>query len=243
MNRSQQRGHEWLATQGFNLQAVMRADQWPQRLRQSMEACQVSLESTRRFVMLGAGGRLLWQQSGGDLTDSDDPLDTFSVNAVGRVVTEYWGGGEVEILYPGSLPVPLQQLGVFAGWSHVSPLGIGINTGFGTWFAYRALFALDSPLQETVPLASQGAPCDRCVEKPCRSACPAGAVRLETSFDLDRCVSHRLKSASSCADRCHARLACPVGQDWRYDEDQLVYHGQRSLASLRAWREEQSDSN
>lgn len=243
MNRSQQRGHEWLATQGFNLQAVMRADQWPQRLRQSMEECQVSLESTRRFVMLGAGGRLLWQQSGGDLTDRDHPLDTFSVNAADRVVTEYWGGGEVEILYPGSLPVPLQQLGVFAGWSHVSPLGIGINTGFGTWFAYRALFALDGPLQETVPLASQGAPCDRCVEKPCQSACPAGAVRLEKSFDLDRCVSHRLKSASSCADRCLARLACPVGQDWRYDEDQLVYHGQRSLASLRAWREEQSDSN
>ena len=205
MNLSQQRGHEWLATQ------------------------------------LGAGGRLLWQHLGGDLTDSGHPLDTFSVNAAGRVVTEYWGGGEVEILYPGPIPVPLQQLGVFAGWSHVSPLGIGINTEFGTWFAYRALFALDNPLQEPVPLASQGTPCDRCEEKPCRSACPAGAVRLHKSFDLDRCVSHRLKSASSCADRCLARLACPVGQDWRYDEDQLVYHGRRSLASLRAWREEQSD--
>ena len=243
MNLSQQRGHEWLATQGFNLQAVMRADQWPQRLRQSMEDCQVNIESTRRFVMLGAGGSLLWQRLGGDLTDSGHPLDTFSVNAAGRVVTEYWGGGEVEILYPGPILVPLQQLGVFAGWSHVSPLGFGINTEFGTWFAYRALFALDNPLQETAPLASQGTPCDRCVEKPCRSACPVGAVRLHKSFDLDRCVSHRLKSASSCADRCLARLACPVGQDWRYDEDQLVYHGQRSLASLRAWREEQSDSN
>ena len=77
MNLSQQRGHEWLATQGFNLQAVMRADQWPQRLRQSMEDCQVNIESTRRFVMLGAGGRLLWQQRGGDLTDSGHPLDTF----------------------------------------------------------------------------------------------------------------------------------------------------------------------
>ena len=241
MNRSQQRGHEWLATQGFNLQAVMRADQWPQRLRQSMEDCGVSLESTRRFVMLGAGGRLLWRQSGGDLTDSDHPLDTFSVNAAGRVVSEYWGGGEVEMLYPGSLPVPLQQLGVFAGWSHVSPLGMGINTGFGTWFAYRALFALDSPLQVTVPRASQGAPCDRCVEKPCRSACPAVAVRLEKSFALDRCVSYRLESDSSCADRCLARLACPVGQDWRYDENQLVYHGRRSLDALRAWREQTSD--
>jgi len=241
MNLSQQRGHEWLATQGFNLQAVMRADQWPQRLRQSMEDCQVNIESSRRFVMLGAGGRLLWEQLGSDLTDSDHPLDTFSVNAAGRVVTEYWGGGEVEILYPGPILVPLQQLGVFAGWSHVSPLGIGINTEFGTWFAYRALFALDNPLQETVPLASQGTPCDRCVEKPCRSACPAGAVRLHKSFDLDRCVSHRLKSASSCADRCLARLACPVGQDWRYDEDQLVYHGRRSLDGLRAWREQKSD--
>ena len=132
MNLSQQRGHEWLATQGFNLQAVMRADQWPQRLRQSMEDCQVNIESTRRFVMLGAGGSLLWQQSGDDLTDSGHPLDTFSVNAAGRVVTEYWGGGEVEILYPGSLPVPLQQLGVFAGWSHVSPLrslALGLRTG------------------------------------------------------------------------------------------------------------------
>ena len=241
MNLSQQRGHEWLATQGFNLQAVMRADQWPQRLRQSMEDCEVNIESTRRFVMLGAGGSLLWQQLSGDVTDSGHPLDTFSVNAAGRVVTEYWGGGDVEILYPGPTPVPLQQLGVFAGWSHVSPLGIGINTGFGTWFAYRALFALDNPLQETVPLASQGTPCDRCVEKPCRSACPAGAVRLHKSFDLDRCVSHRLEFASSCADRCLARLACPVGQDWRYDEDQLVYHGRRSLASLRAWREQKSD--
>ena len=241
MNRSQQRGHEWLATQGFNRQAGMRAAQWPQRLRQSMEDCGASLESTRRFVMLGAGGRLLWRQSGGDLTDSDHPLDTFSVNAAGRVVSEYWGGGVVEMLYPGSLPVPLQQLGMFAGWSHVSTLGMGINTGFGTWFAYRALFALDSPLQETVPLASQGSPCDRCVEKPCRSACPAVAVRLEKSFALGRCVSYRLESASSCADRCLARLACPVGQDGRYDENQLAYHGRRSLDTLRAWREQTSD--
>jgi hypothetical protein len=206
-----------------------------------MEDCQVNIESTRRFVMLGAGGSLLWQQLGDDLTNSGHPLDTFSVNAAGRVVTEYWGGGDVEILYPGPTPVPLQQLGVFAGWSHVSPLGIGINTGFGTWFAYRALFALDNPLQETVPVASHGTPCDQCVEKPCRSACPAGAVRLHKPFDLDRCVSHRLEFASSCADRCLARLACPVGQDWRYDEDQLVYHGRRSLDALRAWCEQKSD--
>lgn len=174
---------------------------------------------------------------------SVDPVDVFAMNAAMHVVTECWGARDPEILYPGPRPVPLQRLGEFMGWSSKSLLGLGIHQRYGTWFAYRALFAVDCTLQPTQPGVAPASPCDDCLEQPCRGACPVGAVRADAPFALDACLSYRLRPASPCADRCFARLACPIGSDWRYEEEQMAYHGQRALDSLRKWHSRKPNPN
>ena len=235
MNTSQKKGHDWLLSQGFNLQAVLCPQQWPQSIEKAMRECEVEISPARRFVLLGAAGSRLWQLANPLSAAMADPLDDFSVNAAAHVVAHHWGGGDIEILYPGERLVPLQQLGSFVGWSSGSPLGLGIHLQFGTWFAYRVLFATDAALDQMATAVSPRSPCLDCDETPCQTACPAAAVRPGGVFDLDACVAQRLRVASPCAQRCLARLACPAGQSWHYAEEQLSYHGRRSLDSLKQW--------
>jgi len=61
VNTSQKKGHDWLLSQGFNLQAVLCPQQWPQSIEKAMRECEVEISPARRFVLLGAAGSRLWQ--------------------------------------------------------------------------------------------------------------------------------------------------------------------------------------
>ncbi len=67
------------------------------------------------------------------------------------------------------------------------------------------------------------------------AACPAGAVTLETGFDVDACSVYRIGEESPCADKCLARLACPVGTEHTYGEAQMRHHYASGLESIRRW--------
>jgi epoxyqueuosine reductase len=200
-----------------------------------MSASGVPLDAYRRLVLIGHGGRRMWEAVQAQGMQPADPIDDYSTARAQRFISAYLDGAPHLWLYPNTAYlIPLQQLGEAAGWSHPSPIGSGISPLYGVWFAYRAAFLIDAdlPLVHEEPASS---PCASCLEKPCISACPVGAVRLE-SFDIDACVQHRLLPQSPCADRCLARLACPYFPQHRYSEPQIQYHYGRSLEALRAWR-------
>ena len=75
-------------------------------------------------------------------------------------------------------------------------------------------------------------PCASCDRRPCVAACPANALTGE-DFDLDACLHWRMAPASTCADTCLARLACPVGAEHRYDAAQIRHSYGCSLDMLR----------
>jgi len=68
-------------------------------------------------------------------------------------------------------------------------------------------------------------PCDRCSDKPCLAACPAGAVTRDR-FDVPACRTFLgSEGEGTCMDGgCLARNACPVGVDYRYAPEQLRFH-------------------
>ncbi|MDP6138090.1 MAG: hypothetical protein QGI25_17485 [Arenicellales bacterium] len=227
-------GHEWLDSLGFQIRAVLDPSCSPSALWDEFGRLGIDLTSNARLVLLAMGGTRLWNRIQKRVKTGADPFDTFAIYAANQVSSEYWGCDQIELLYPGSLAVPLQRLGRFAGCSYPSPIGVDLHPVYGPWFAYRAVFLIHAELQLT-ELESGGSPCESCADKPCVAGCPVGAVSLADGIDLGRCIEHRLLPRSGCADRCRSRLMCPVGKKWQYGESQLAYHGNRSLVSLTRW--------
>jgi epoxyqueuosine reductase len=132
----------------------------------------------------------------------------------------------------GDAPFPVTRLGERAGWSHRSPLGLGIHPRFGLWFAYRGVVLLDVELP-TVREATTTSPCAGCAERPCVAACPPGAVGGPSGLDLVACVGERERAGAACGGGCLARAACPVGAEHRYSDEQAAHHQRFGTAWLR----------
>jgi len=231
------RVENWLRIRGFDLFAVMDPARWPEPLRESFRTLDINLPMDARIVLLGSVGRTLWEIVRRDHWQDSDPIDRYSIRIVEELRELHWHGQKIEWLHPGPCPIPIQRLCRQAGWSHPSLLGLDIHAQFGTWFACRAVIVVSRSI-ECTPRESSRSPCESCVEKPCRSHCPSGAVTDIEAFGLMACGSYRLAKESNCAHLCLSRLACPIGTSQRYSDVQLDYHGALSLASLQAVREQ-----
>lgn len=184
-----------------------------------------------QLILIGHAGRRLWQCVKAAAMPGDHPIDDYTVRTIAQVFSEHFAEQTYRILYPGDAPVGLQQLGQLAGWHQPSPFMVGIDSEWGSWFAYRAAILADTDFLPFLPV-DRGNPCLSCIERPCVTACPAGALE-SSGFSLAKCIAYRKQPASSCQFTCQARLACPVGSAHRYDEDQIRHSYGRSLDALR----------
>lgn len=240
MNEAFSHGVERLRANGFDLLAVFNSAELPQSLYSAIVALGVEPARYQRLVLLGNSGGRMWdalKRFVGTVSsaETDHPVDQFSILNVEQVVRDDWGGAAIEIIYPGEPSVSLQQIGRLAGWHHDSPLGVGINSAHGLWFAYRVAFLIDAAL----PLAHEAqstSPCASCEDHACAAACPAGAVRYAAPFAWDSCISFALADDSPCQAACLAREACPVATQDRYSREQISYHYRRATAAIRKYR-------
>lgn len=227
-------GVKFLADNGLNMISVSSCIDLPDQTVGIIASSGIPLANYRQLVLIGHGGRLLWEKMHSTDLDNKDPVDHFSGSITRQFIRDYLDNAAVLWLYPDSrYSVPLQQLGEAAGWCSPSPLGLGISADYGLWFAYRALFLINSNLPMTSALPHLS-PCNRCAQQPCITACPPEAAQKER-LNMALCARHRLAPHSSCADRCLSRLACPVHPEHRYEPEQIQYHYQVSLATLRHW--------
>ncbi len=208
----------------------------------TMESLVVRHRRYSRLVVVGHVGATLWGLlQGKDLlhTSPNTAFDDYSRLKVREFCSDVLGGANYRLLYPSDFSVPLQHWGSLLGWSHPSPLGLGIHPKYGLWFAYRAAFLVDAPLPVT-PTVMTSSPCETCTNKPCVAACPPQALTAASIPNVQACSAFRLEDSSPCASTCLARYACPVGRDYRYPRTQMKFHAQKSLEMLRRWYSEDS---
>lgn len=211
---------------GFLLRAVFDVAGFPEHVRATLgEASRF-----RQLILIGHGGRTLWECVKVAGLQSEHPIDDFTRATVGRWLAEQLPGVAHELIYPGDGPVGLQALGRLAGWHHDSPFRVGINAEWGSWFAYRAVVLADSDLPPTVPMAGES-PCASCSAQPCVSACPADALS-DADFSLQKCIAYRRQPDSRCRITCVARTSCPVRPEHRYDDAQIAHSYSRSMAMI-----------
>lgn len=200
----------------------------------TMRAALNAAPNEKQLILLGHGGRKLWSKLQAARPDSDDPIDDYTRLTVDRVLGQILPPSAYRIVYPGTGPIGLQALGALAGWHHPSPFAIGMDAEWGSWFAYRAVILANSDFALS-PTVDRGNPCLNCQDRPCLSACPAGACG--TPFALDACMDERLLANSPCRHNCLARRACPVGREHAYDAAQMAHSYARSLAMIAEWRQ------
>lgn len=220
---------DFLDSAGLNRQHVFNLAGLPDNIRATLG----DTAGYRQLILIGHGGRRLWEcvQAGG--IGGEHPIDDYCVRTVSRWFAETMPGIRFAILYPGEAPVGLQALGKLAGWHQASPFMLGIDGEWGTWYAYRAVVLADSRF---LPFsgADRSFPCTNCADQPCITACPGDAM-AGGRFSLTRCADYRLRAGSACAYGCLARSACPVGAEHRYADDQMRHVYGQSLAMLRQY--------
>ncbi|QDZ26813.1 hypothetical protein [Noviherbaspirillum sp. UKPF54] len=204
---------------GLNRQAVFDLDALPTDIAAAVAASCTPGRSYRQLILIGHAGRKLWQSVTAAGIASDDPIDDFTV----RTVRQWFAGSlaqhAYDILYPGTQAIGLQRLGQLAGWHHASPFMVGIDSEWGSWYAYRALVVADTRFEPTRPVRGVH-PCATCQHRVCVTSCPAGALSGE-QFDLAKCVAYRKREGSQCRATCLARISCPVGSSHRYCDAQI----------------------
>ena len=223
-----------LAAEGLNLQAVFDLASLPDDVLASLALDAGERGRYTQLLLIGHRGRQLWQTLQARGMAGEHPIDDFSR---ARATQLFAPGGALaghrfRVLFPSQQPVGLRHLGELAGWHHDSPFRVGVHANWGSWFAYRAVVVTDTALPVT-PRLQTASPCDSCSDRPCVSACPAGA--LAPDFDLSACLNHRKQPDSPCLDRCLARNACPVGAEHRYTEAQTSYHYLQSMPAIRKY--------
>ncbi|MDD2924452.1 hypothetical protein [Rhodoferax sp.] len=185
----------------------------------------------RQLILFGHAGRRLWECVQAEGIHSAHPIDDYSVRTVQAWLAQALPQARARVLFPGAGRIGLQRLGAIAGWHRAAPFMVGIDSVWGSWFAYRCAILTDTTLPASAPV-DNGYPCDSCVDKPCISACPAGAL-ASGKFDLPACNAGRLAEGSTCALGCLARRACPVGAQHRYEDNQIRHSAAGSLAAIR----------
>ena len=180
----------------------------------------------RTLILVGNVGSELWDKSGAEIAamTGPDPLDRWTREVIDPIARSIDGIA----LYPFAGPPywPFQRWAERADGVRSSPIGIQIHPEYGLWHAYRAAILL--PVTIDLPAPEAGAhPCDTCLDRPCLTRCPVDAFSA-AGYDVDRCVGHVVAvqhEGGSCSDvGCLARLACPVGADWRYLPNHAQFH-------------------
>lgn len=224
-----------LNSNGLNMQAVFNLSVLPEAMQTTLTEQVAGFSNYSQLILIGHGGKQMWEAlQASEHRGATDPIDSFSMDRVAQWLVESHPATAYEIIYPASqCVVPLQALGALAGWHHASPFRIGINQTWGSWFAYRVAVLADTNIKPTTDLATDS-PCLSCSDMPCLSACPAQAL-VDSELSLQRCAGFRLQEDSSCNNKCLSRLICPVAAEHRYTLEQINYHYDRSLQSIKEY--------
>ena len=222
-----------MSKQGLNLHAVFALKKLPKELLEKIKTYIKDINDYRQLILIGHGGKQLWQTVSPVLSQHEHPIDFFSKDSVKRFFAQHFCSVNYQIIYPGTCHIGLQQLGQLAGWHHESPFKVGINAHWGSWFAYRVLLVADSDFAETPPLETTS-PCQPCLTKDCIAHCPARALDNHT-YDFNKCIDYRKQPQSLCKNRCLARLSCPVAKEHQYTIEQINYHYGLSMRAIQRW--------
>lgn len=179
-------------------------------------------ESNSTIVLIGADATFwgIFTTSPEYQNNVPNLVDTWSK----RIITRLADGRPT--VYPSDgLPyAPFIQWALGSDQFFQSPVGMMVHQKAGLMISIRGAIKLTQPY--AAPTLSALSPCATCVERPCLTACPVGALGQDTAYDVPACKGY-LNSAegTDCMTQgCAVRRACPVSQRFDRPAAQSAYH-------------------
>ncbi|OWU84003.1 ferredoxin [Oceanicola sp. 22II-s10i] len=185
-------------------------------------------DGTGTLLLLGPASPGFWPHvtAGPEWLDgAPDPMDRWSR----RVIGDWAGAIGATPLYPFDGPpfLPFFSWACGSGWVHASPVTLLVHPDAGLWVSFRGALALRQRIALPPPPPS---PCSTCADRPCLTACPAGAL-TGTGYDVPACRDHLASPAGApcMSGGCAVRSACPVSQRHGRVPSHSAYHMSRFL--------------
>ncbi|ABA80253.1 ferredoxin [Rhodobacter sphaeroides] len=179
-------------------------------------------EGTQSLLLLGPREPGFWPHLTAQPEWQDgrpDPVDRWSERVIARLAHEI---GAFPVFPFGGPPWwPFYGWALRTGRAFASPVRLIVHDEAGLFFSCRGALAL----RERLEPARGVSPCTDCANRPCLTACPAGALGAG-GYDVPACHAFLESPAgTSCLDRgCAVRRACPRSQGHARMEIQSAYH-------------------
>ena len=151
---------------------------------------------------------------------ADDPADRWSRRVIGKLACDL--GAKALFPFGGPPYNPFYKWALKSGRCWESPVRLLVHDAAGLFVSFRGALAL----KEAVKLPPAGPkPCDTCMEKPCLTACPAGAL-TGAGYDLQNCHSFLDTTAGQdcMTTGCAVRRTCPLSLAYARMPEQSAYH-------------------
>ncbi|MBM4270382.1 MAG: hypothetical protein FJ144_27890 [Deltaproteobacteria bacterium] len=218
-----ERASPLLEAQGFDVVHPFRSSWWDETVAAEERLPRFAKRSDCLALLIG-NTRALWPHFVAALErepqrrEEASPLDRFVEERVREVLARATVECDVALRFAHeSEPryLPMQRLAALAGLAPVSDGRLSAHPAYGPWFALRAvaIFDVDGPTG-SAPEAT--APCSGC-EAPCREA-------FEHALAVGDARSDHAVLRERWRPWLAVRDACPVGREWRYSEEQILYH-------------------
>ena len=180
-------------------------------------------DGTQTVVLIGPDGGHFWPAYTRSPEYADgrpDPVDRWSIRVISHLARET--GGTALFPFGQTPPLPFIGWALKTGQAHVSRANLLIHAEAGLWVSYRGALALPYPLDLPDPSPN---PCESCVDQPCLTACPPGALS-EHGYDIPACHSYLdTPPGQTCMTTgCAVRAACPVSQKHGRPSEQSAHH-------------------
>jgi epoxyqueuosine reductase len=164
---------------------------------------------TRSVALIGPMGGTMWWDivtASPEWADGrPDPLDRWSRRVLTALAADL--GATAHFPFDGPPWLPFQSWAIASGRAWQSPVRLLVHATAGLWVSFRGALALPF-VPDLPPLPN---PCDSCTERPCLTACPAGAL-TGAGYDVPACHAYldTAPGRTCLSQGCRVRAACPV---------------------------------
>lgn len=176
-------------------------------------------QGARGLVVAGSAGPDLWRgfmaaaRADGAVWKAEHPYDTHVAGLLARADAALAEAGVRSVRFDAAFSAPVRidflALARVTGLGSPSPFRLHIHPTHGPWWALRGAWLVDA---EVEPATLHRSPC---------LGCPMPCIGGE---------AHRGDIVSATPD---VRARCVVGQEYRYDDDQIAYHYDRAATRAR----------